>query len=62
MTKSKISEIHGLASNGLMRPELAANVIAEVCETALELFKTVEQQKAQLTKYQRAHSPKYVPD
>jgi len=62
MTKSKISEIYGLASNGLIRPELAANVIAEVCETALELFKTVEQQKAQLTKCQRAHSPNYVPE
>jgi|TARA_R110002020_G_scaffold75005_1_gene191287 hypothetical protein len=62
MTKHKISEIHGLASNGLMRPELASNIIAEVCEAALELFKTVEQQKAQLAKCQRAHSPKYVPE
>ena len=61
MTKEKITEIYGLASNGIMRPELAANMISEVCETALELFKTVEQQKAQLEKYQRASPKLYDP-
>jgi len=62
MTKEKIAQIYEDASNGIMRHDLAANMLPEVCETALELFKIVEQQKAQLTKCQRARSPKYVPE
>ena len=50
MTRNKIVEIHGLASNGIIRPQLAANILTEVCETALELFKIVEQQNARLKK------------
>ena len=45
MTKDRINELHGLAANGIIRPELAANVLVDVCETALELFKTVEHNK-----------------
>jgi hypothetical protein len=48
MTRDKITEIHGLASNGIIRPELAANVLSEVCETALELFKIVEEQNLRI--------------
>jgi hypothetical protein len=62
MTKEKIAQLHEDASNGIIRHELAANVLSEVCETALELFKIVEQQNTRLKKYQRACSPKYVPD
>lgn len=62
MTKQRMLQIHEGASNGTMRPELAANLLSEVCEAALELFKTVEQQKAQLTNYRRVHSPEYVPE
>jgi hypothetical protein len=62
MTKEKLTQLHEDASNGIIRHELAANVLSEVCETALELFKIVEQQNAQIEKYQRARSPKYVPD
>jgi hypothetical protein len=61
MTKEKILQLHGEASNGIMRPEMAANVLAEVCEVALELFKTVEQQNARLEKFQRAKQSSYVP-
>ena len=56
MTRDKITEIHGLASNGIIRPELAANVLSEVCETALELFKTVEQQNVRLKKLEGTQS------
>lgn len=52
MTKDRITELHGLASNGIIRPELAANVLSEVCETALELFKIVEEQNLRLKKLQ----------
>ena len=62
MTKEKLIQVYEDASNGIMRHELAANMLSEVCETALELFKTVEQQNTRLKKYQRSHSPKYVPD
>ena len=31
MTRNKIVEIHGLASNGIIRPQLAANILTEVC-------------------------------
>ncbi len=48
MTKDKITEIYGLAANGIIRPELAANVLSEVCETALELFKTIEEQNLRI--------------
>tara|TARA_B100000029_G_scaffold425614_1_gene434096 strand:+ start:884 stop:1117 length:234 start_codon:yes stop_codon:yes gene_type:complete len=61
MTRDKITELHGLASNGIIRPELAANMLSEVCEAALELFKIVEQQKVQLEKYQRALPKSYDP-
>ena len=59
MTKERIVEIHGLASNGIMRPELAANMLPEVCEVALELFKIVEQQNARLEKCSTANSLNY---
>ena len=62
MTKERIAQLYEEASNGTLRPELAANMLSEVCEAALELFKTVEQQNVRLKKYERAHSPKYVPD
>lgn len=62
MTKDRVIELYGLAANGIIRPEMAANVLVEVCETALELFRIVEQQNVRLKKYERAHSPKYVPD
>tara|TARA_B100000686_G_C16642503_1_gene890948 strand:+ start:179 stop:367 length:189 start_codon:yes stop_codon:yes gene_type:complete len=62
MTKERILQLHEAASNGIMRPELAANMLVEVCETALELFKIVERHNAQLEKYQRARSIKYVPE
>jgi len=61
MTKDKITELHGLASNGIMRPEQAAILLSEVCEVALELFKTVEQQNVRLKKYQRAQPKDYAP-
>mgnify|MGYP001210137179 FL=1 len=56
MTKDRITEIYGLAANGIIRPELAANVLADVCETALELFKTVEQQNVRLKKLEETQS------
>jgi len=62
MTKDRVTELYGLAANGIIRPEMAANVLVEVCETALELFRIVEQQNVRLKKYERAHSPKYVPE
>ena len=62
MTKEKITQLYEDASNGVMRHELAATMLPEVCETALELFKIVEQQKVQLTKCQRARSLNYVPE
>jgi hypothetical protein len=61
MTKDKITELHGLAANGIMRPEQAANVLSEVCEAALELFKIVEQQNSRIEILQKAHSADYVP-
>ncbi len=51
MTKDKINELYSLASNGIIRPELAANVLSEVCETALELFRIIEQQNLRLEKF-----------
>jgi hypothetical protein len=59
MTKDKITEIHGLASNGIMRPEQAAILISEVCEAALELFKIVERQNLRLKICQGTHDPKH---
>tara|TARA_R100000315_G_C5197562_1_gene115795 strand:+ start:117 stop:350 length:234 start_codon:yes stop_codon:yes gene_type:complete len=56
MTKDRITEIYGLAANGIIRPELAANVLVDVCETALELFKTVEQQNVRLKKLEGTQS------
>ena len=55
MTKNKIMQIYEAASNGIMRPEQAAIVLSEVCETALELFKIVEQQNVRLKKLHTAH-------
>lgn len=48
MTRDRLMQIYDAASNGIMRPEQAAILLSEVCETALELFKIVEQQNAQL--------------
>jgi len=59
MTRDKIVEIYGLASNGIMRPQLAANVLPDVCETALELFKTVEQQNLRLKKLEGLQRPNH---
>jgi len=56
MTKDKIVELHGLASNGIIRPQLAANLLTDVCETALALFKTVEQQNLRLKKLEATES------
>ena len=53
--KERIAELYELASNGIIRPELAANVLPEVCETALELFKIVEQQNVRLKNLHTAH-------
>ena len=50
MTKDRIIEIYALASNGIIRPEQAAILLSEVCETALELFNIVEQQNMRLKK------------
>ena len=50
MTRDRIIQIYDAASNGIMRPEQAAILLSEVCETALELFKIVEQQNARLKK------------
>ena len=50
VTKKRIMQIYDSASNGIMRPEQAAILLSEVCETALELFKIVEQQNARLKK------------
>jgi hypothetical protein len=61
MTKESIAQVYEAASAGILRPQLAANILPDVCETALALFKTVEQQKAQIEILQRAHSPEYVP-
>ena len=55
MTKNKIMQIYEAASNGIMRPEQAAIVLSEVCETALELFKIVEQQNVRLKNLHTAH-------
>ena len=55
MTRDKIIQIYDAASNGIMRPEQAAIVLSEVCETALELFKTVEQQNLRLKICQGTH-------
>ena len=62
MTKERISQIYEAAGAGTLRPQLAANMLADVCEVTLALFKTVEQQKARIAKYKRARSPEYVPD
>ena len=61
MTKDRIIQLYDAASNGIIRPELAANVLSEVCETALELFRIVEQQNARLENLQRAMQSEYVP-
>ena len=54
MTKDKITELYGLAANGIIRPELAANVLSEVCDTALELFRIVEEQNLHIQKLETA--------
>jgi HEPN domain-containing protein len=50
VTKERIIQIYEAASAGILRPQLAANMLSEVCETALELFKIVEQQNVRLKK------------
>ena len=50
MTKNKITQLYEAASAGTLRPQLAANMLSEVCEGALELFKIVEQQNARIKK------------
>jgi hypothetical protein len=54
MTKDKITQLYGLAANGIIRPELAANVLSEVCDTALELFRIVEEQNLHIQKLETA--------
>ena len=61
MTKDKIIQIYDAASNGIMRPEQAAIMLTEVCETALELFKIVEQQNIRLKISKRATPGTYGP-
>jgi hypothetical protein len=61
VTKQKLLQIYEDASNGIMRPHLAAIMIVEVCETALELFKTVEQQNVQIDNHRRDRASTYVP-
>tara|TARA_R110002110_G_scaffold368100_2_gene577845 strand:- start:564 stop:752 length:189 start_codon:yes stop_codon:yes gene_type:complete len=62
MTKESIMQIFEASSNGTLRPELAAIWLTPVCEAALELFKTVAQQKARLELLQRAQPRTYVPE
>ena len=62
MTKHKIEQIYEEASAGILRTQLAANMLPVVCETTLELFKKVEALNARIQKLERAHSTKYVPD
>jgi hypothetical protein len=61
MTKDRIIQLYDAASNGIIRPELAANVLSEVCETALELFKIVEQQNVRLKNLQSPQQSQHVP-
>ena len=61
MTKDRIIQIYDAASNGIMRPEQAAILLSEVCETALELFRIVEQQNVQLKISRRATPGTYDP-
>jgi len=61
VTKERIIQIYEAASNGIMRPEQAAILLSEVCEVALELFKTVEQQNVRIEIYKRAQPKTYVP-
>ena len=61
MTRDRILQIYDAASNGIMRPELAAILLSEVCETALELFKIVEQQNVRLKISKRATPGTYDP-
>jgi hypothetical protein len=56
MDKNKITELYGLAANGIIRPELAANVLSEVCETALSLFRIVEEQNLRIQKLETVQS------
>tara|TARA_R100000808_G_C2095855_1_gene114591 strand:+ start:544 stop:843 length:300 start_codon:yes stop_codon:yes gene_type:complete len=55
MTRDRIIQIYDAASNGIMRPEQAAILLSEVCETTLELFKIVEQQNLRLKICQETH-------
>jgi hypothetical protein len=54
MDKNRITQLYGLAANGIIRPQLAANVLSEVCDTALELFRIVEEQNLRIQKLERA--------
>ena len=59
MTEDRIVQIYEAASNGIMRPEQAAILLAEVCETALELFKIVKQQNVRLENLQTVQRQNY---
>ena len=61
MTKDRLAQIFDASSNGIMRPEQAAILLPEVCELALELLKTVEQQNVQLNVSKRARPATYDP-
>jgi len=50
MTKDRVIQLYEAASAGILRPQLAANILSEVCEVTLELFKIVEQQNARIKK------------
>jgi len=50
MTKDRVIQLYEAASAGILRPQLAANMLSQVCEVTLELFKIVEQQNARIKK------------
>ena len=50
MTKDRVIQLYEASSAGILRPQLAANMLSEVCEVALELFKIVEQQNVRIKK------------
>ena len=50
MTKDRVIQLYEASSAGILRPQLAANMLSQVCEVTLELFKIVEQQNAHIKK------------
>lgn len=50
MTKDRVIQLYEASSAGILRPQLAANMLSQVCEVTLELFKIVEQQNARIKK------------